>query len=360
MVDKQNAQAGTATSVRIHTPTEAWDPASWDAFASSCPNASPYHTSVFRDLVKDVFGHPTFYLSAADPEGHITGVLPLVRLRSRLFGDFMVSMPYFNYGGALSEDPGISEVLMLRAAELARELGVSHVEFRDTAPRESRWPVRTDKVVMHLPLPDHEEQLWKQLRPKIRAQIRRPLKDGRAIEVEHGGLELMPDFYQVFATNMRDLGTPVYSRRLFDEILRRLPEQSHVLVVRVAGHPAAAGFLLQGPQCMEIPWASSLQAYNRIGVNMLLYWEALKISIARGCRTFDFGRSSIDSGTYRFKQQWGAQPRQLYWHYWLRTGNQPPALNPDNPRFRLAVRMWQRLPLALANRLGPPIVRNLP
>jgi serine/alanine adding enzyme len=131
-------------------------------------------------------------------------------------------------------------------------------------------------------------------------------------------------------------------------------------VIRVAGHPAAAAFLLQGPQRMEIPWASSLRTYNRIGVNMLLYWEALKFSIARGCRVFDFGRSSIGSGTYRFKQQWGAQPRQLYWHYWLRTGNQPPALNPDNPRFRLAIRMWQRLPLAIANRLGPPIVRNLP
>jgi serine/alanine adding enzyme len=360
MVGPLGANGINEQRVQIHGPGESWSRANWDAYVQSRGDASPYHASAFRSLIEDVFHHPTFYLSATDPKNKITGVLPLARLRSRLFGDFMVSMPYFNYGGALSDDPGISEALMLQAASLARELGVSHVEFRDTAPRDSRWPVRTDKVVMLLPLPDSDELLWKQLGPKIRAQVRRPRKDGRAIEVERGGLELMPDFYHVFATNMRDLGTPVYSRRLFDEILRRLPEESHVLVVRVAGHPAAAAFLLQGPQRMEIPWASSLRTYNRIGVNMLLYWEALKFSIARGCRVFDFGRSSIGSSTHRFKQQWGAQPRQLYWHYWLRTGNQPPALNPDNPRFRLAVRMWQRLPLAIANRLGPPIVRNLP
>lgn len=346
--------------ILVHAPGEPWNLANWDAYVQRHEDASPYHASAFRNLIEDVFHHPTFYLSATDPENRITGVLPLVRLRSRLFGDFMVSMPYFNYGGALSDSPGISEALMLRAASLADELGVSHVEFRDTTPRDSRWPVRTDKVALHLPLPGDEEILWKQLGPKLRAQIRRPFKDGREITVAQGGVELLPDFYHVFATNMRDLGTPVYSRRLFSEILRRLPESSRIVVIRVAGHPAAAGFLLQGPGRMEIPWASSLRAYNRIGVNMLLYWEALKFSIARGAPAFDFGRSSIDSGTYRFKRQWGAEPRQLYWHYWLRTGDRPPTLNPDNPRYRLAIRLWQKLPLAIANRLGPPIVRNLP
>lgn len=346
--------------VRIDEPGKPWNRASWDAYVQANDDASPYHASVFRDLIEDVFGHPTFYLSATDPEGNVTGVLPLVRLRSRLFGDFMVSMPYFNYGGALSNDPEVGEALMLRGASLAEDLGVSHAEFRDVVPRDSQWPVRLDKVEMQLPLPATEELLWKQLRPKVRAQVRRPFKDGRVISVEKGGLDLLPEFYHVFATNMRDLGTPVYSRRLFGEILRRLPESSHIVVIRVAGRPAAAGFLLQGAERMEIPWASSLRAYNGIGVNMLLYWEVLKYSIESGSRIFDFGRSSVDSGTYRFKRQWGAEPRQLYWHYWLRTGDHPPALNPDNPRYRLAIQLWQKLPLAIANRLGPSIVRNLP
>jgi len=347
---------------RIHVGAtgEAWDRDRWDHFVHSCADASPYHQSVFRDLIEQVFGHTTYYLHTQDPAGCVTGVLPLVRLNSRLFGDFVVSMPYFNYGGALAQDARAAEALMQRAGALARELGVSHAEFRDKTPRDVPWPVRTDKVVMELPLPTSDEALWKDVGPKIRAQVRRPHKDGRAIEVQRGGLELLADFYQVFATNMRDLGTPVYSRTLFREILRRLPESSHLLVVRVAGRPAAAAFLLQGPERMEIPWASSLRAYNSISVNMLMYWEALKFSIERGCRSFDFGRSSVDSGTYRFKRQWGAQPRQLYWHYWLREGDQPPALNPNNPRYRLAIQLWQKLPLAIANRLGPPIVRNLP
>lgn len=358
----QRAERGTRsdTMLRVHAPGEAWDQEAWDRFVLSRDEASPYHQSVFRDVIEEVFGHATYYLRAQDPADHTTGILPLVRLKSRLFGDFLVSLPYFNYGGALARDVGIADALMGRAASLAAELGSSHVEFRDIAPQGSAWPVRTDKVVMYLPLPASDEVLWKQLGPKIRAQVRRPHKDGRAITVAHGGLELLPEFYHVFATNMRDLGTPVYSRRFFSEILRQLPNSSRLLVIRVAGQPASAAFLLQGTERMEIPWASSLRAYNGIGVNMLLYWEALKFSIERGCTSFDFGRSSVDSGTFRFKRQWGAEPRQLYWHYWLRAGDRPPALNPDNPRYRLAIRLWQKLPLAVANRLGPAIVRNLP
>jgi serine/alanine adding enzyme len=360
MVERRTAHGEGANTVEIHGPADSWHPARWDAFVASCADASPYHASVFRGLIEDVFGHTTYYLSATDRAGQITGVLPLVRLQSRLFGDFLVSMPYFNYGGALAREAETSEELMRRAAALAQEIGVSHAEFRDATARAGGWPTRTDKVAMYLALPTSEELLWKQVGPKIRAQVRRPHKDARAIEVERGGLDLLTDFYHVFATNMRDLGTPVYSRTFFHEILRRLPESSRLLVVRVAGRPAAAAFLLQGRERMEIPWASSLRAYNGIGVNMLLYWEALKFSIERRCPAFDFGRSSVDSGTYRFKRQWGAEPRQLYWHYWLRTGAQPPKLNPDNPRYRLAIRLWQKLPLAIANRLGPPIVRNLP
>lgn len=346
--------------IDVHGPGQLFNATAWDNFLDALPNATPYHRSEFRDLIQKVFGHPTYYLSALDAEGTVCGVLPLVRLRSRLFGDFMVSMPYFNYGGALATEPAVAEALMERAATLGDELGVSHVEFRDVVSRGDRWPVRTDKVVMELALPVDEEALWKQVGPKIRAQVRRPHKDGREISVERGGLELLPDFYRVFSINMRDLGTPVYGQGFFREILQRLDARARIILVKVSGQPAAAGFLLQGNERMEIPWASSLREFNGIGVNMLMYWEALRLSIERGCRVFDFGRSSVDSGTYRFKRQWGAEPRQLYWHYWLADGGELPALNPNNPKFRLAIRVWQKLPVAVANLLGPPIVRNLP
>ena len=270
----------------------------------------------------------------------------------------MVSVPFVNYGGAIGADERVEGALMDEAARIARELGVGHIEFRDTVRRGEAWPVRTDKVEMVLDLPGCTDELARSLGSKVRAQIKRPQRAGASVTWGH--LDRLAEFYGVFARNMRDLGTPVYSRRFFEQILSTFEDAAQIVVVSIRGVPVAAGLLLAHRETMEIPWASSMREHNRLGVNMLLYWEALGRAITNGYRRFDFGRSSQDSGTYRFKKQWGAQPLQLYWHYWLRCGDKLPALNPDNPKFRLAIAIWRRLPLALTNRLGPAIVRYLP
>lgn len=328
----------------------------WDAFVSQHDNASTYHLSGWRGLIKTVFGHETFYF-CAERAGEVVGVLPLIRLRSRLFGDYLVSMPYFNYGGALAVDAGVDAALMQAAADKARELGCSHVEFRDTERRES-WPVRTDKVTMELALPADFDKFWSGLGAKLRSQVKRPQKEGA--EAVMGGQELLPEFYAVFARNMRDLGTPVYPIRFFSAILTTYPARAAITVVRYRGKPVAAGFILGHRRRLEIPWASANRDYNALGVNMLLYAEILKRAIADGYSTFDFGRSSRDSGTYRFKKQWGALERQLYWHYALAPGRDLPKLTPSNPKYQFAISLWQRLPLFAANALGPLIVKNLP
>lgn len=281
----------------------------------------------------------------------------MVRLRSLLFGDFLVSMPYFNYGGPLA-DPTAAAALVRGAGAIARDLGSGHAEFRCSEELETDCPRRTDKVNMHLPLPATEQELWDGFDAKLRAQVRKPQKAGAAVRT--GGEELLADFYAVFSRNMRDLGTPVYGREWFAAILERMPERATIIVVSVAGQPVAAGFLLGFRDTLEIPWASSLREHNRSGANMLLYWEALRFAVARGYRRFDFGRSSLDSGTYRFKEQWGARPAQQHWYYWLPPGRSMPNLTPHNPKYQLATRLWQKLPVAVANRLGPHIVRNLP
>ena len=330
-----------------------------DAYAAVHPDGTLYHLSVWNRLIEELFDHPQ-YCWRAWRDGRLVGVLPLTRLRSRLFGDYLVSLPFVNYGGALADEPAIAERLMRAAAEAAARLGCRHIEFRDTCARaDGAWPVRTDKVAMLLPLPAEAEALWQALGSKLRAQVRRPLKEG-GMEVVRGGPELARPFYQVFSRNMRDLGTPVYPLAMFRRILETLPDQASIVLVRHRRRPVAAGFLLRDRDRMEIPWASSLQEYNRLGVNMLLYWHALQAAVEAGCRVFDFGRSSVDSGTYRFKKQRGAQPRQLYWHYWLAEGRPLPNLTPTNPRYRLAIQAWQRLPVTVANWLGPRIVRNLP
>ncbi len=332
--------------------------AEWDAYVNRCPQASIYHFYLWRKLIRDLFGHESHYFVARGGDGRICGVLPAVRLRSLLFGDFMVSMPYFNYGGPAADSSAIAQALNEAAARCAESLGVSHLELRCTAPVMADWPTRTDKVAMLLELPDSAEALSKRLGAKVRSQIKRPIREG-AVAVS-GGAELLDDFYAVFSRNMRDLGTPVYSRAFFATILEALGPKAKLFAVRLNGSPVAASFVIRHRDSLEVPWASSLREANPIGVNMLLYWSMLEYACAEHCTVFDFGRSTVDAGTYRFKKQWGAQPHQLHWQYWMRGGGAPPMLNPSNPKYRLAVSVWRRLPLAVTNRLGPLLVRNLP
>ncbi len=330
----------------------------WDDYVASHPEGSIYHLTAWQLLISKQFGHSSSYLYSLDDKQKINAVLPVVQLKSRLFGNYMVSVPYFNYGGALADTAQLATGLMAEAGNIAQKNNASHVEFRDTQTYEGNWGLREDKVVMLLDLPSESETLWKDIGTKVRAQIKRPQRE--PVSVKHGGLDLLDDYYQVFAQNMRDLGTPVYAKSFFKFILEAFPDNAHIICVYHNNKPAAVGFLLGYKNRMEIPWASALREFNRISVNMLLYWEVLKYSIEQGYTQFDFGRSTINAGTYRFKKQWGAKPRQLYWHYWLSEGQDVPRLNPDNPKYKLVIAVWQKLPVWLTKIIGPPIVKNLP
>jgi len=331
--------------------------AEWDEYVRSASGAELYHDYRWRELITDVFRHETLYL-AARAGGRILGVLPLVRLKSRLFGDFMVSMPFVNYGGVVADTPRARSALLDAAVRNGLEAGVGHIELRGRDAALLDWPERDDKVTMLLDLPDSADALWSGFKPKLRAQIRRPQKEG-AVACS-GGIELLDEFYAVFARNMRDLGTPVYSKRFFAAVLEKFEDESKLHVVRLGGKPVAAGLVLAHRSVLEIPWASSLREVSRTSVNMLLYWSVLEDAANRGFSRFDFGRSTKGSGTHRFKLQWGAKEQQLRWHYWLPAGRSMPRLSPSNPKYRGAIALWRKLPVPVANLLGPHIVRNLP
>ena len=329
----------------------------WNTYVEQNPVASIYHLAEWRELIRKTFGHQGFYFIARNDAGNVTGILPLIRLKSRAFGDFMVSLPYFNYGGPIGDHPLIEQKLIDAANALAAKTGVTHVEYRDNTSREN-MPARTEKVNMILQLPESVDGLWDGFSAKLRSQIKRPQ---RALpEILIGGREYLEDFYEVFSRNMRDLGTPVYGKDFFSNILDCFTQQSRIIHIRLHGKSVAAAFLLGHRNTLEIPWASTIREVNHLSMNMLLYWEVLKFAITNNYKYFDFGRSSKDSGTYRFKKQWGAQSRQSYWHYWLNTGEEIPSLNPDNPRYAMAIRIWRHLPLKLTNLLGPTIVKNIP
>jgi serine/alanine adding enzyme len=187
--------------------------------------------------------------------------------------------------------------------------------------------------------------------------VRKAEKAGLSTEV--GGSECLDAFYGVFAHNMRDLGTPVYDRRFFDAILRAFPAAARVFVVRLGRVPIAASITIRWRDTIEVPWASSLRNHSDKSPNMLLYWTMLRTAIAERASQFDFGRSTPDEGTFHFKRQWGAAPQPLVWEYAGLEGELPDQ-GPKNPKFRLAVSLWQRLPIAVANRIGPIVVRNIP
>jgi FemAB-related protein (PEP-CTERM system-associated) len=329
----------------------------WDDFVASHPAATGYHLWGWRNVFERVFALRTEYL-IAQRRSRVVGVLPLVLFRSWLFGRFAVSLPFVNYGGVLANDAEAADALLARATELAREGRLAHVELRHRFRQFDALPFKQHKVAMTLALPSSVDEAWTRLDRKVRNQVRKAEKSG--LVIESGGRELIPSFYRVFAHNMRDLGTPVYSRRLFEEVFEQFPDAARVFLVRHQQTIVAAGISYCHRDGVEVPWASSLAAYRAMCPNNLLYWRVIEWAIDNGIRSLDFGRSTPDEGTYHFKRQWGAIPQPLFWEYALLTTDALPDQSPKNPKFAGAIDLWKRLPLVVTNALGPRIVRAIP
>jgi len=329
----------------------------WDLFVSRHPHATAYHVWKWREVFEQAFGHETVYLAAREHRS-IVGVLPLVLFNSRVFGRFAVSLPFVNYGGVLARDAASAAALLDRAAALRRERKLAHVELRHTARQFPDLQVRDHKVGMRLTLDRDCATAWTQLDRKVRNQVRKAEKS--QLSARAGGAELLDRFYAVFACNMRDLGTPVYSRAFFAAVLAAFPESARVFLVDAGEVTVAGAITLAFRDTVENPWASSLREYRALSPNTLMYWRMIEDAIASGHKTFDFGRSTPNEGTYHFKAQWRAEPTPLHWEYVLEPGRSLPNLSPSNPKYRAAIAVWTRLPLAVTNLLGPHIVRSIP
>lgn len=299
------------------------------------------------------------YCIQATSQGRTIGMLPLAFVKSALFGRFLVSLPYINTAGVIADDPAVAAGLIDQAVELAGQLDVRYLELRQE--QEVSHPAlgcaNKSKVLMRLRLPATADELWTGFKAKLRSQVKSGQKHN--FKVTWGGAELLDDFYAVFSHNMRDLGTPVFSAGLFASILKEFAGHAELCVVRSSQQPIAAALLIHDDDRTEVPSASSLRAFNPTNVNMVMYWELLRRAVERGQQVFDFGRSSTDSPTYRFKAQWGAQPHPSVWQYYLRRGSISD-MRPDNSKFGLAIRVWRKLPVALTRMIGPAIVRGIP
>lgn len=357
---------------RVRLPSDLREPASimveiarlpgpderWHRFVEQHPAATVAHLGAWGPVIAGTYGHEVIYL-LAEEGGEPVGALPLVLIQSRLFGRRLVSMPFLDYGGVLAEPGSAAESALTRTVlELARERGVQSVGLRQFYVTGLGEPTADDRVSMLLPLTS-EGAVWRALSSERRNRVRKGQKCG--LISTWGGAELLGEFYRVFTANMRDLGSPVHSPRFFALMLEALGDVARVLVIRDGRRRAVgAAVCLFFRDTIMVPWVSSLREAFALCANFTLYWEVIRLGCAEGYQVLDFGRSFRGAGTFEFKRQWGATPRTLPWIFMDIVSGAPPPVDRDAGRFRPLVEAWKRLPLPLANRLGPWIRGQVP
>jgi FemAB-related protein (PEP-CTERM system-associated) len=329
----------------------------WDACVRRSPGWTHFHLYGWRAIIRRTYGHDCVYLAARDADGSLSGVLPLVHVRSVVFGRYLVSMPFVSYGGPLGSEEAVG-ALGGAALEEARRARVKLLELRSRRELPLDMDVSHRKITVLLDVPADSEALWNGLPAKLRSQVRRPQKEG--IDVRFGRDQLEP-FFGVFARHMRDLGTPVQPRRLFEAIADVFGADIWFACAYHKDQAIAAGCGLRWGEEFEITWAAALREFNAVSPNMLVYWRMLEQCAKSGIRVFNFGRCSPGSGTHRFKKQWGGRDEPLWWYQWSGAASAAAATpSPDDPAYAWGPRIWRRLPLALANLLGPRVVRYIP
>lgn len=331
--------------------------AEWDAFAAAQPGFTHFHRHGWRRVIEGAFGHQCLYLAARDDAqgGALAGVLPLVRVKSPLFGHYLVSMPFLNYGGPLGSDAAVRALAAAAEAEAARSRA-KLLELRSAVPLPIDMPVSHRKITVRLDLAATPELQFKQFDAKLRSQVRKPQKDGVTVRL---GLDQMPQFYEVFAQHMRDLGTPVMSRRFFERIAETFADSAMLAVAYLEGQPVATGLGFRWGDDFEITWASSLLSAKKSAPNMLVYWEMIAECVRQGVRRFDFGRCTPGGGTHKFKLQWGGADAPLHW-YQRAASADAKTPSPDDGAYAWGPRVWKRLPVAVANAVGPRVVKYIP
>jgi len=349
-----------AGTLRISNAT-ATDRAAWDEYVSSAAGGSFYHRFDWKTVVEQEFGHRADYLIArhgTDPQAPIAGVLPLVFIPSRLFGRILCSLPFMNYGGPIADDAATASALAAHAAQLSGTLRANYLELRCAAPLETTMPVSLRKVSMTVPLKSDPEKLFASFTSKHRTNIRRAQKND--LDVIAGGAEHLDTFYALLEQSWKSLGTPLYSRSYFQKIVATFGDDIRIFVCRHKGAPIAVALNGHGNGTVEGIWAAALPEFRNLQPNYVLYWEMMRDACARGFARFHLGRSTADSGAEQFKSKWNAETEQLYWYFHRPDGGPMPELNVDNPKYRLAISAWQRLPMWVTRAIGPRLARLIP
>lgn len=330
------------------------DLARWNAFVQAHGSSTFFHRFEWKQVLEDSFGHETHYL-LAEFAGEITGILPLARVRSRLFGDALVSTPFCVYGGIVAQGAAAFGALTDAACRLATDLGVDHLEMRNLRRLHPDWPCKDLYVTFRKSIDPDSEKNMMAIPRKQRAMVRKGMQKGLKSRIDTD----VADHYKMYSESLRNLGTPVFSRRYLEVLQASFGADVEILTVTHEGKPVSSvmNFMFKGE---VLPYYGGGSAEARgLAASDYMYWEVMERARSRGANLFDYGRSKQGTGSFEFKCHWGFEPQPLFYEYFLVKARSVPNLSPTNPRYRAMIDMWKRLPLGLANRIGPPIAKYL-
>jgi FemAB-related protein (PEP-CTERM system-associated) len=344
--------AGTAAvAVRTLGRDEA---ARWDAYVDAHPQASFFHRAGWKRVIEDGFGHRTHFL-LAERGGKVVGVLPLAEIRSRMFGHSLGSLPFCAYGGILADDGAAQRALDASAQALAKELNVGALEYRNQVAQHARWPTKDLYVTFKKAIEPETEANMNAIPRKQRAMVRKGIKAGLASEIDADTTR----FFDAYSASVHRLGTPVFSRRYFRLLKETFGDDCEVLTVTLDGKLVASVLSFYFRDEVLPYYGGGVEAARAVAGNDFMYWELMRRACERGLKVFDFGRSKRGTGSFDFKRNWGFEPTPLHYEYFLVRDRAVPEVNPLNPKYRLFIEAWKRLPRPLANAIGPYIVRQL-
>lgn len=343
---------------------DAVQAARWDEFVLHEPSATFFHRAAWQGIIHRHFRHPAVFLYA-ERGGQIEGVLPLAEVRSLLFGHALVSLPFAVYGGVAASTAAASQALVAEARRQAVALGVDHLELRQLTPRsslfgaggaEEAWPTQDLYVTFRKELAADVEANMLAIPRKQRAMVRKGIKNELQSHIDHDARR----FFALYADNVHRHGTPALSRRYFELLQHSFGKDCEILTVTSREGQLLSSVLSFYFRDEILPYyAGDDFAARALAANDFKYWELMRRSVERGLRVFDYGRSKKGTGPYAFKKNWGFEPQPLHYEYCLLSRDSIPQNNPANAKFRFFIAAWRRLPLPLANFLGPHIVRNL-
>ncbi len=329
--------------------------ARWDAFVMACPDATFFHRAGWQNIIANVFRHGTYFLYA-EVDGAIVGVLPLGHVNSWLFGNSLTGLPFAVYGGVAAINTQAADALEQEAQRLARTLGVAHLELRNVEARHAEWPMQDIYVTFRKEILSTDDANMQAIPRKQRAMVRKGIKNELVSHID----PTVDRFFALFADNVHRHGTPAMPKKYFEALQKEFGPDCEVLTVTTKdGKPLSSVLSFYFRDEVLPYYAGDDEAARDLAANDFKYWELMRRACARGLKVFDYGRSKLGTGPYAFKKNWGFEPKPLHYEFCLYKRDSIPQNNPNNAKYKLMISTWRRMPLALANWLGPFIVRNL-